>query len=89
MVLTADDTLMSDYHNNEFLGFGACAPPSFIPQWLFKCLEHDFHWLDNLLEWTFTGKWYNRLLREFYKGFAGIIKQKAKKIDTSTWILND
>jgi radical SAM superfamily enzyme YgiQ (UPF0313 family) len=29
---------MSDYHSNEFLGFGTCAPPNFIPDWLFSYL---------------------------------------------------
>jgi radical SAM superfamily enzyme YgiQ (UPF0313 family) len=38
VVLTADRTLMSDYHNNEFLGFGTCAPPNFVPEWLFSYL---------------------------------------------------
>jgi radical SAM superfamily enzyme YgiQ (UPF0313 family) len=38
IVLTADATLMSDYRHNEFLGFGTCAPPNFIPDWLFKWL---------------------------------------------------
>ena len=38
IVLTADSTLMSDYHNNEFLGFGACAPPNVIPDFLFRQL---------------------------------------------------
>ena len=38
IVLTADSTLMSDYHRNEFLGFGTCAPPNFIPDQLFKWL---------------------------------------------------
>jgi len=27
---------MSNYHNNEFLGFGTCAPPNFIPEWLYS-----------------------------------------------------
>ena len=36
--LTADQTLMSDYHRNEFLGFGTCAPPNFVPDWLYKWL---------------------------------------------------
>jgi len=31
IVLTSDRTLMSNYHNNEFLGFGTCAPHNFIP----------------------------------------------------------
>jgi radical SAM superfamily enzyme YgiQ (UPF0313 family) len=38
VVLTADRTLMSNYHNNEFLGFGTCAPPNFIPEWLYSYL---------------------------------------------------
>lgn len=38
IVLTADDTLMSDYRRNEFLGFGTCVPPNFIPDWLFRWL---------------------------------------------------
>lgn len=38
IVLTADRTLMSNYHKNEFLGFGTCAPPNFIPDWLFSYL---------------------------------------------------
>ncbi len=38
VVLTADRTLMSNYHNNEFLGFGTCAPPNFVPEWLFSYL---------------------------------------------------
>jgi radical SAM superfamily enzyme YgiQ (UPF0313 family) len=29
---------MSDYHSNEFLGFGTCAPPNFIPEWLYSYL---------------------------------------------------
>jgi radical SAM superfamily enzyme YgiQ (UPF0313 family) len=38
VLLTADRTLMSDYHHNEFLGFGTCAPPNFIPEWLYSYL---------------------------------------------------
>jgi radical SAM superfamily enzyme YgiQ (UPF0313 family) len=38
ILLTADRTLMSDYHKNEFLGFGACAPPNVIPNWLYSYL---------------------------------------------------
>ena len=38
IVLTADRTLMSDYHKNEFIGFGTCAPPNVIPDWLFRLL---------------------------------------------------
>jgi len=38
IVLTADSTLMSDYHRNEFAGFGTCAPPNFIPDALYRFL---------------------------------------------------
>jgi radical SAM superfamily enzyme YgiQ (UPF0313 family) len=38
VLLTADKTLMSNYHNNEFLGFGTCAPPNFVPEWLYSYL---------------------------------------------------
>jgi len=38
VLLTADRTLMSDYHHNVFLGFGTCAPPNVIPDWLYKFL---------------------------------------------------
>ncbi len=36
VVLTSDRTLMSNYHANEFLGFGTCAPPNFVPDWIFS-----------------------------------------------------
>jgi radical SAM superfamily enzyme YgiQ (UPF0313 family) len=29
---------MSNYHSNEFLGFGTCAPPNFIPDFLYSFL---------------------------------------------------
>jgi radical SAM superfamily enzyme YgiQ (UPF0313 family) len=38
ILLTADRTLMSDYHSNIFIGFGTCAPPNFIPNWLYSWL---------------------------------------------------
>jgi len=50
-------------------------------QLLFQCTEHDFYWVDNLLELSFRDKWYGRFLREFYKGFAGIAKRKVRKIE--------
>jgi len=36
VLLTSDRTLMSNYHRNEFVGFGTCAPPNFIPEWLYS-----------------------------------------------------
>ena len=38
ILLTADRTLMSDYHRNEFIGFGTCAPPNFVPEWFYQTL---------------------------------------------------
>lgn len=38
ILLTADRTLMSEYHHNIFVGFGTCAPPNVIPNWLYKRL---------------------------------------------------
>jgi hypothetical protein len=29
---------MSNYHNNEFLGFGTTSPPNVVPEWVFKLL---------------------------------------------------
>jgi radical SAM superfamily enzyme YgiQ (UPF0313 family) len=51
-------------------------------QLLFQCTEHDFYWVDDLLEISFKGKWYGRFLREFYKGFAGIAKRKVRQIES-------
>jgi radical SAM superfamily enzyme YgiQ (UPF0313 family) len=38
VLLTSDRTLMSNYHSNEFLGFGTCAPHNFIPDSLYSYL---------------------------------------------------
>ncbi len=38
VILTADRTLMSDYHHHIFVGFGTCAPPNVIPDWLYSWL---------------------------------------------------
>jgi radical SAM superfamily enzyme YgiQ (UPF0313 family) len=50
-------------------------------QLLFQCAEHDFYWLDNLINLAFAGKWYLRFLREFYRVFAGIAKQKTRRVE--------
>jgi radical SAM superfamily enzyme YgiQ (UPF0313 family) len=50
-------------------------------QLLFQCAEHDFYWLDNLMELSFAGKWYMRFLKEFYAIFAGIAKRKVRQIE--------
>jgi len=38
VLLTADRTLMSDYHGHIFIGFGTCAPPNVIPERLYSWL---------------------------------------------------
>jgi len=50
-------------------------------QLLILCAEHDFYWVDNLLDWSFSGKWYSRLMKEFYKGFSAIAKYKVRQIE--------
>ncbi len=50
-------------------------------QLLIRCAEHDFHWVDNLLDWSFKNKWYSPLMKEFYKGFSAIAKYKVRKIE--------
>ncbi len=50
-------------------------------QLLFQCTEHDFYWVNDLLEISFEGKWYARFLREFYKAFAEIAKRKVRHIE--------
>lgn len=46
---------------------------------LIKCLKHDLYWVDNLIDLSFSGKWYKYLLKPFYKLFVEIIRYKAKK----------
>ena len=50
-------------------------------QLLILCVEHDFYWVDNLLDWSFSGKWYSRIMKEFYKGFSAIAKRKVRQIE--------
>jgi radical SAM superfamily enzyme YgiQ (UPF0313 family) len=49
-------------------------------QLLIQCAEHDFRWVDNLLDWSFSGKWYSGIMRDFYKGFSAIAKHKVRQI---------
>ena len=46
---------------------------------LIKCAEHDFYWVEKLIDLSFAGKWYAGILQSFYKVFARIAKYKAKK----------
>jgi radical SAM superfamily enzyme YgiQ (UPF0313 family) len=50
-------------------------------QLLIQCAEHDFYWVDNLLDWTFSDKWYSPIMKEFYKGFSVIAKHKVRQIE--------
>jgi radical SAM superfamily enzyme YgiQ (UPF0313 family) len=50
-------------------------------QLLIQCAEHDFYWVDNLLDWSFSDKWYRRITKEFYKGFSAIAKHKVRQIE--------
>ena len=50
-------------------------------QLLFECAEHDFRWLNDLINLAFGGKWYVRFLKEFYKVFAGVAKRKARQVE--------
>ena len=53
-------------------------------QLLVQCLEHDFYWLDSLIDLSFAGKWYLRALRSFYRTFVGIVKHKARKLESGS-----
>jgi radical SAM superfamily enzyme YgiQ (UPF0313 family) len=48
---------------------------------LIKCLEHDFYWVDNLIDLAFAGKWYARLVHVFYRLFAKIVRYKTRKLE--------
>lgn len=50
-------------------------------QSLFQCAEHDFFWLDDLIDLAFGGKWYTRFLKEFYKVFAGVAKRRTRQVE--------
>ena len=50
---------------------------------LIKCAEHDFYWVEKLIDLSFAGKWYAGIIRQFYRLFAKIAKQKAKKAGVS------
>jgi radical SAM superfamily enzyme YgiQ (UPF0313 family) len=50
-------------------------------QLLIACAEHDFRWVDNLLDLSFSGKWYQQISKEFYKGFSAIAKRKVRQIE--------
>jgi len=50
---------------------------------LIKCLEHDFYWVDNLIDLAFAGKWYARLVRVFYRLFSKVVRYKTRKLEST------
>jgi radical SAM superfamily enzyme YgiQ (UPF0313 family) len=46
-------------------------------QLLIQCAEHDFRWVDNLLDMVFAGRWYSPALKGAYKLFAWVAKRKT------------
>jgi hypothetical protein len=93
VLLTADRTLMSNYRNNEFLGFGTTAPLNVVPEWftmeqmndlqmelLIKCLRHNIYWAKVIMKSYFKGKWYSRILSPLYWLFVKIVERKAKSV---------
>jgi len=46
---------------------------------LLKCLNHGLYWINELIDMSFTDKWYRRVIRHFYRLFAGVVKYKVKK----------
>jgi len=49
-------------------------------QLLIQCAEHDFYWVDELLDMSIQGRWYSAIMKEFYKGFSAIAKRKVRQI---------
>ncbi len=48
---------------------------------MIQCAEHDFRWLEDLINWSFDDRWYGGILRRFYKGFSKIAKRKVRQIE--------
>jgi radical SAM superfamily enzyme YgiQ (UPF0313 family) len=48
---------------------------------LIQCAERDFRWVDNLIDLSFSDKWYQHITKEFYKGFSAIAKYKVRRIE--------
>jgi radical SAM superfamily enzyme YgiQ (UPF0313 family) len=47
---------------------------------MIQCAEHDFKWVDSLIDWAFKDKWYNPLSRGVYKGFVSLARRKVRQI---------
>lgn len=52
-------------------------------QLMFKCAEHSLHWVDNLLDMSFTDKGYRIPLKQFYKVFAGLAKRQIRQAEVT------
>jgi radical SAM superfamily enzyme YgiQ (UPF0313 family) len=50
---------------------------------LIRCGEHDFHWVGNLVDITFKGKWYSPALKGAYKVFAYAAKRKVRQYEVT------
>ncbi|MEM2099106.1 MAG: radical SAM protein [Candidatus Bathyarchaeia archaeon] len=50
---------------------------------LFLCAEHDFYWVDDIINLAFAGKWYVQFLREFYRTFARILISKTRRVEVN------
>jgi peptide deformylase len=48
-------------------------------QLLTKCVQHDFHWIDDLIGISFSERWKGYAIRPFFKLFTLITKYKAKQ----------
>jgi radical SAM superfamily enzyme YgiQ (UPF0313 family) len=48
---------------------------------LIQCAERDFRWVDNLIDLSWSGKWYQHITKEFYKGFTAIAKRRVRQIE--------
>jgi hypothetical protein len=46
---------------------------------LIKCFQHDYYWLNNLMDMAFAGRWQGKVLEPFFKLFAYIVKFKARQ----------
>ena len=51
-------------------------------QLLVKCLDHDFFWVDKLIDLNFSGKWQGHLIRPFYRLFVSIVKRKTRHTES-------
>lgn len=48
---------------------------------MIQCAERDFRWVDDLIDLSWSGKWYGSFTKEFYKGFSAIAKRKVRQIE--------